>query len=249
MPSKKKGKGRKPPAASKKAPSPPNSPPLSPPPAPTPTNTPSTLSDMDSRKRKLERRMSADTISSFILNRPSADEASRTTQVSQVISPSITQNRKKVERRLSEHKISDHLKTRPSAKELHSAGIFHYHPDQSAIVQNASRKLERKLTKNTISGFVERSALRRQSSVDQEVDATAAKMATTDSVTLSRRMCSDAVAGMLQRKQSIGSETEAKRAKVAPSLQSTHRVLERKMSSDNVKSLLENRPSVAQLQQ
>ena len=44
-------------------------------------------------------------------------------------------------------------------------------------------------------------------------------------------------------------ETSAKRAKVAPSLQSTHRVLERKMSADNVKSLLENRPSVEQLQQ
>jgi len=77
-----------------------------------------------------------------------------------------------------------------------------------------------------------------------------------DSVTLSRRMCSDSVNKMLVRKQSITmdaavpiqvEEESRKRVKVARSLQATHRVLERKMSADNVKSLLENRPSVEQL--
>lgn len=218
----------------------------------TPHNTPTVF--LSDRKRKLERQMSADTLSSFLLTRPTLDEVSRSAELNSRVSPSISQNRKKIERRLSAHKISDHLKTRPSPVELEQnkgivagIGIFD--------------KLDRKLPSDVVLAFHERSRPRRQQSIDIVKEDAANSMllqAGPESVTLSRRMCRDVVDKMLARKQSSDldgaepvkmQEEKVKRAKIAPSLQSTHRVLERKMSSDNVKSLLENRPSVDQLRQ
>jgi len=125
---------------------------------------------MESKKRKLSRRMSSDTISSFILTRATPEDASRAASLDQAISPSITQNRKKVERRLSAHKINDHLKTRPSQETLHEQGIFMYQPGHSSVTQNAARKLERKLTANTIKNFHKRTLGRRQESIDEETE-------------------------------------------------------------------------------
>jgi len=129
----------------------------------------------------------------------------------------------KLERKLSANLINEHLLTRPSPSEVERMSMMN--PSHCRNIQNVGYKLQRKLNSHAINEFLE-GKIHKFSFLFSFIFLTL----------------------LLSVRVEAGSANARQLSKIAPALAPTSVTLSRRMCQDTVKSLLENRPTVEQLQ-
>ncbi|GMH47201.1 hypothetical protein TrRE_jg2691 [Triparma retinervis] len=180
----------------------------------------STEGNTESKKRKMERRMSADKISAHLVKRPAP------ARVAKVAPTGFTVTKNKLERRMSANKIETHLRGREGK------GLAYI--------------LERKMNKKAVKKFVESGGLGKKKQASKVAPAIQAKRIALQKQ-MSGDLVGSKLDNRPE-KEWLEDMGVAVGSGVADRIQASTKRLQRSMSADTVKSLLETRPTLEQLQ-